>query len=463
MADVFLSFSLADTRVAVSLIADLKNVGVTVWAGSSFDTDEPTDEAIRREIAAARCVIVIWSPTTAKSDWIKWQASFAHQRGILIPVIVPGMDVGEIPTPFGNLQTELVTDREKIFSTIANKIARFRDKPKSAARSNPTNHLVILVHGINTRALWMGRVKETLERAGFRTELTSFGQFSLFRFLAPFRLFRRYPVQRVIGDIKHALAIYERRNKKPPEKLSVICHSFGTYVIAEILAKNPELKWHRIIFAGSVVREDYDFHKVIDQFDDPLLNEVGTRDFWPALAESAGWGYGSIGSAQLRRPGTVTRWHKNYAHSDFLTPEFCEEFWVPFLRGEAPKAAADATPMPLWVRIVASLPLRWIIAMIIPALLVYSIIWATSPILEVSGVKFNFSRSQALSEACNKYPAMCNLPDNAQKHIERDLSAASSGRGGQLECFNGIGNCPARDQNPNNCVKGLGDCAGPGK
>jgi pimeloyl-ACP methyl ester carboxylesterase len=181
----------------------------------------------------------------------------------------------------------------------------------------------------------------------------------------PFQAFRRRPVERVLGDIKTALALYERKARKRPEKVSVISHSFGTYVVAKILADHDELNWYRIIFVGSVVREDFDFGKVIDRFDDPLLSEVGTRDFWPALAESAGWGYGSIGSTQLNRPGTVTRWHKNYSHGDFLTPEFCNEFWVPFLRGEAPKAAADPTPMPLWVRILSALPLRWAIPFVI--------------------------------------------------------------------------------------------------
>lgn len=49
------------------------------------------------------------------------------------------------------------------------------------------DHLVILVHGINTRALWMSEVKPALERSGFVVALTSFGKFSLLRFLSPLR------------------------------------------------------------------------------------------------------------------------------------------------------------------------------------------------------------------------------------------------------------------------------------
>jgi pimeloyl-ACP methyl ester carboxylesterase len=321
-------------------------------AGEEFPT------VIAREVDRAQAVIVIWSPQSAGSDWVRWEATRARERGVLIPVVTSDMRIDDIPAPFGVLQTCTLQNRDGIFSALARLGLRRTD---SAERNvaELTKHLVILVHGINTRALWMGRVAPALERAGFAVGVTSFGKYSLFRFLAPFQFFRRRAVKRVVGDIKTALILYERKAGKPPQRMSIISHSFGTYVVARILEKHPEFKWYRIIFAGSVVREDFDFGKVIDQFDDPLLSEVGTRDFWPALAESAGWGYGSIGSTQLNRPGTVTRWHKDCAHSDFLTPQFCEEFWIPFLRGEAPKAAAEPTPMPLWVRTLSAIPLRW--------------------------------------------------------------------------------------------------------
>jgi hypothetical protein len=227
------------------------------------------------------------------------------------------------------------------------------------AESTP-DHLVILVHGINTRALWMNEVKPALERAGFAVAQTSFGKFSLLRFLSPLRLGRRAAIDRVLTDIRTARESHKLSTGSYPTKMSVISHSFGTYVVATILLEAADLEWERVIFCGSVVREDFPIQRVLKSFRHPLLNEIGTQDYWPALAESAGWGYGSVGSTGFNRPPVETRWHFGFRHSDFLTDDFCTKFWVPFLRGAKPIAADKASPMPSWIRFLTLFPLRWI-------------------------------------------------------------------------------------------------------
>jgi pimeloyl-ACP methyl ester carboxylesterase len=222
-------------------------------------------------------------------------------------------------------------------------------------------HLVILVHGINTRALWMGDVKAALESSGFTAAPTSYGQFGIWRFLAPFRCLRNKAIEHVADDIRTARRTYNMTNGSDPKRMSVISHSFGTYVVGRLLTDYPDFKWDRIIFCGSVVREDFPLRQVLERFTQPLLNEIGTKDFWPALAESVGWGYGSVGSTGFNRPPVETRWHHGYRHSNFLTEKFCNEFWIPFLQGDKPKRADKPTEMPLLVRLTCMLPLRFII------------------------------------------------------------------------------------------------------
>jgi pimeloyl-ACP methyl ester carboxylesterase len=242
-----------------------------------------------------------------------------------------------------------------------------RRKNKVESLSEPSNlqrapdHLVILVHGINTRALWMSEVKPALERAGFEVAPTSFGQFGVVRFLLPLRFGRKKAINRVVTDIRTARESHLMRYGREPSEMSVIAHSFGTYVVSRILTDYPDFKWKRIIFCGSVVREDYPLQNVTRLFRHPLLNEIGTKDFLPALAESAGWGYGSVGSTGFNRPPVETRWHTGFRHSDFLTAEFCNRSWIPFLNGEKPQDGDKATAMPLWVRSLTLFPLTWII------------------------------------------------------------------------------------------------------
>jgi pimeloyl-ACP methyl ester carboxylesterase len=215
-------------------------------------------------------------------------------------------------------------------------------------------HLVVLVHGINTRALWIHTIKPALEDAGFVVAPTSYGKFGVPRFLLPFYWLRRKSIERVVTAIVTAQRLYN------PSKVSVICHSFGTYVVAQILAEHPELKWHRIVFCGSVVRDDFPLHQYLERFDDPLLNEVGTKDFWPALAESVTWGYGSVGSNGFNAPPVESRWHIGFRHSDFLTDSFCKKFWIPFLKEGKTVRGDVPTALPWWIRFITGLPLRWL-------------------------------------------------------------------------------------------------------
>ena len=273
-------------------------------------------------------------------------------------IIFPGNarhSTGQVPlTPSGLPVNEAALSRTYLRATSDDS-----DQPAESA-PNP-EHLVILVHGINTWANWMSDVKRVLEDAGFAVAATSYGKFSVLLFLAPIPWARHFAIERVAADIRTAKRRYEKDTRTGPKRMSVISHSFGTYIVSRILTDKPEFKWHRIIFCGSVVRDDYPFERAEDRFDNPLLNEVGTNDYWPALGSSAGWGYGSPGSHGLNHPLAETRWHHGFRHSDFLTGNFCTKFWIPFLRGEKLLPADKAENMPAWIRTLAMLPLRWII------------------------------------------------------------------------------------------------------
>ena len=148
----------------------------------------------------------------------------------------------------------------------------------------------------------------------------------------------------------------------PGAKISFLAHSFGTFIVAQIFQKEFDFKAHRIVFCGSVVRYDFPFHEISEQFTSPLVNEVRSADFWPAIAESVTWGYGSAGTYGFRVPRVRDRWHNNFGHSNFLTPEFCARFWVPFF-ADGTIVDADKTPRasPFYVRLLSRIKLKYII------------------------------------------------------------------------------------------------------
>lgn len=96
-------------------------------------------------------------------------------------------------------------------------------------RAKRSGHLVVLTHGIDTYAHWMDNITPALEKAGFKVAKTGYGVMSPIKFLLPFKRFQDYAINRVVEDIRTAIEVHK------PKHVSVIAHSFGTYVIAQII------------------------------------------------------------------------------------------------------------------------------------------------------------------------------------------------------------------------------------
>lgn len=214
-------------------------------------------------------------------------------------------------------------------------------------------HLVLLVHGMNTRARWMGPMQRRLEAAGLKVAPAGYGFYGAIRFLIPIDWLRKKAIERV--RIRYNAAVQVNK----PKKVSVIAHSFGSYVVARLMAQEFSIKWHRIIFCGSVVPNTFPFEQYLDRFKPPILNEIGTKDFWPALAETTTWGYGSIGSYGFQGEPLRERWHHGLPHSGFLDPDFATKFWIPFLLKGEVVDAGDSEPLPKWIELLTTIPFRW--------------------------------------------------------------------------------------------------------
>ena len=65
-----------------------------------------------------------------------------------------------------------------------------------------------------------------------------YGYFDAFRFWLPFWT-RNKPIERVYEQIR--VALHKHRRSHPDAKLSIIAHSFGTYIIGEILKRGFDL------------------------------------------------------------------------------------------------------------------------------------------------------------------------------------------------------------------------------
>jgi hypothetical protein len=225
-----------------------------------------------------------------------------------------------------------------------------------APNGGEVGHVVILVHGIRDFALWQSSIRTTLEEAGFKSEATNYGRLGLFQFLIPIPYFRRKAIEKVWDQIRTV------KQNNDGAHLSVIAHSFGTFVISHVVKEEFDFKFHRIIFCGSVVNYDFPFEQLQGRYVPPILNEVGTRDIFPALAESVTFGFGSAGTYGFRRPLLRDRWHNGAGHGFFLNRDFCRKFWTPFLKDGTIIASASAPEPPrLWIQLLSTFKIKYLL------------------------------------------------------------------------------------------------------
>lgn len=150
------------------------------------------------------------------------------------------------------LATALTGDR----ATLASKAVdpdHFGDR--QPAREPHVRHVVFVIHGIRDRGFWTQKVaRKVRARAGAvstRTITPTYGYFPMLPFVLPWT--RREKVEWLMDRY------VEARARFPAAAFSYIGHSNGTYLVARALRDYPSVRFRHIVFAGSVVRCDYDW------------------------------------------------------------------------------------------------------------------------------------------------------------------------------------------------------------
>src|SRR5580700_4809706 len=102
MADVFVSYSRSDKARVAPLVAEIQAKGWSVWWDPSIAAGQEFDDQIEVELRAAGAVLVVWTPTSVASRWVRGEARDAAERGILVPV---RFDHARLPIDVRAIQT----------------------------------------------------------------------------------------------------------------------------------------------------------------------------------------------------------------------------------------------------------------------------------------------------------------------------------------------------------------------
>src|SRR5579863_8123610 len=141
MADVFVSYSRADKARVAPLVAAIEAQGWSVWWDPAIDAGQQFDDQIDAELQAANAVLVVWTPTSVGSRWVRGEARDAAERGILVPV---RFEDARLPIDVRAIQTTNLDTWEEdpasapfqdLLRSLSAVIKRQRASVKSAASS----------------------------------------------------------------------------------------------------------------------------------------------------------------------------------------------------------------------------------------------------------------------------------------------------------------------------------------
>ena len=92
VTDIFLSYARQDRTSARIFAECLGEEGFRVWWDASLHSGETFDEVIEQRLRDAKAVVVLWSPRSVASRWVRAEATLADRRNKLVPAIIEACD-----------------------------------------------------------------------------------------------------------------------------------------------------------------------------------------------------------------------------------------------------------------------------------------------------------------------------------------------------------------------------------
>jgi TolB-like protein/tetratricopeptide (TPR) repeat protein len=99
--DVFISYARQDEAVARRVARALQGAGLDVWWDADLPAHRAYSEVIERNLEQSAAVVVLWSKSAAKSQWVRAEADFARNAGKLVQAQIDGTLP---PMPFNQIQ-----------------------------------------------------------------------------------------------------------------------------------------------------------------------------------------------------------------------------------------------------------------------------------------------------------------------------------------------------------------------
>jgi TIR domain len=88
LKDIFLSYNREDAATAKRFADAFAAEGLTVWWDTALRSGEAYDEVTEAALRGAKAVVVLWSPRSVVSRWVRAEATIADRCKTLVPVTI---------------------------------------------------------------------------------------------------------------------------------------------------------------------------------------------------------------------------------------------------------------------------------------------------------------------------------------------------------------------------------------
>ncbi len=101
-ADIFISYAREDQGSIRIIVAQLEAAGFSVWWDDGIHVGARWDAEINRQLSASRAVVVLWSPYSSVSEWVRREAGQAKANEKIVPALIRRC---RLPSGFSDIQT----------------------------------------------------------------------------------------------------------------------------------------------------------------------------------------------------------------------------------------------------------------------------------------------------------------------------------------------------------------------
>jgi ABC-type amino acid transport substrate-binding protein len=120
--DVFISYAKSRRKLTANLARDLEAAGLSAWWDTDVLAGDDFLEHIEERLEDCKVAVIIWTPESIKSAWVRSEANHALRLNKLINTHDRRVRIDQIPKPFDQFHSVSLRDRTALIDAIKKRI-----------------------------------------------------------------------------------------------------------------------------------------------------------------------------------------------------------------------------------------------------------------------------------------------------------------------------------------------------